>query len=500
MQYGVVEEFVSSACENVPGLLTLRHQGKLVLGLRARLILELCLKQPDVDVIAPHLERIRVPAPLLSGSAVKKDMKIQRTVESFHFFVQMLLSSEAEREHFFKEQFPTDYGPRFDQELEKLLWEFLIRLDQLLPVPNLAQTVSWLCDAPPVLEECAQAATQPQLLKILLQHQACLGHLESAASLPPNMGDSILTSLSLPPSGKVPSDQSAAEQTNCSRPGATTPLVTPVISNGDVPARKQTSQGGEKSNSKDSADDQRDPNAKFTLVKQKPKPVGVSSSNESRGRKRKLTDTEDRDSEEDVISGGKSINGNPEAKEKSQTLPNNGYNSELLNRHISKLGIKKLHLPEDPSICSVFASCLSSNPRVIIRKLPVSSASVGLSGGGVKSFYKEQQKKKSSTWKQTSGCQTPESPGKDDKENQPVLSSGSSSSSQQGTPAETVSLSGDDYVADSEDEASKNFKGRLFMKRYYKTKHGTFVPTLREFWKPGTTRPDLLSAGSKPRR
>lgn len=34
-----------------------------------------------------------------------------------------------------------DYGPKFDQELEKLLWEFLIRLDQLLPVPNLAQVV-----------------------------------------------------------------------------------------------------------------------------------------------------------------------------------------------------------------------------------------------------------------------------------------------------------------------------------------------------------------------
>lgn len=35
-----------------------------------------------------------------------------------------------------------DYGPEFDQELEKLLWEFLIRLDQLLPVPNLAQVGS----------------------------------------------------------------------------------------------------------------------------------------------------------------------------------------------------------------------------------------------------------------------------------------------------------------------------------------------------------------------
>lgn len=37
-----------------------------------------------------------------------------------------------------------DYGPKFDRELEKLLWEFLIRLDQLLPVPNLAQALSTL--------------------------------------------------------------------------------------------------------------------------------------------------------------------------------------------------------------------------------------------------------------------------------------------------------------------------------------------------------------------
>lgn len=36
LQYGVVEEFVTSACETVPGLLTVRHQGKLALGLRGR--------------------------------------------------------------------------------------------------------------------------------------------------------------------------------------------------------------------------------------------------------------------------------------------------------------------------------------------------------------------------------------------------------------------------------------------------------------------------------
>lgn len=36
MQYATVEEFVTSACETVPGLLTVRHQGKLALGLRGR--------------------------------------------------------------------------------------------------------------------------------------------------------------------------------------------------------------------------------------------------------------------------------------------------------------------------------------------------------------------------------------------------------------------------------------------------------------------------------
>ncbi|MEQ2199482.1 hypothetical protein XENOCAPTIV_030353 [Xenoophorus captivus] len=266
MQYGVVEEFVTSACETVPGLLTLRHQGKLALGLRAR--------------------------------------------------------------------FPIDYGPKFDQELEKLLWEFLIRLDQLLPVPNLAQvgirthicpvvlvyiyvgvkmiclqTVSWLSDAPPVLEECAQAATQPQLLKILLQHQTCLGHLESAES------------------------------------------------------------GSEEEE------------------------ISENASGEKRiNRNQRISETEE---------------------DGSRTVQNSGCNRGLLNSYISKLGFEKLHLPEDPSLCSVFASCLSSSPRVVIQKLSVSSASTRLSGGGGKSFYKEQQKQKR---KSSTGKQTPESPGLDDKE------------------------------------------------------------------------------------
>uniref|UniRef100_A0A8C9ZIY0 TERF1-interacting nuclear factor 2 N-terminal domain-containing protein n=1 Tax=Sander lucioperca TaxID=283035 RepID=A0A8C9ZIY0_SANLU len=39
MQYGVVEEFVTSACETVPGLLTVRHQGSVLLLLCHPLLL-----------------------------------------------------------------------------------------------------------------------------------------------------------------------------------------------------------------------------------------------------------------------------------------------------------------------------------------------------------------------------------------------------------------------------------------------------------------------------
>lgn len=237
------------------------------------------------------------------------------------------------------------------------------------------------------------------------------------------MGDSILASLSLPPSGKVPSNHPegfATERTNCSKPAATTPFITPVfglMSNDNVPAmvsaRKKALQGEEVSSSKGATGGKQDPSTKFTLVKQKP--VGLDRSeerldedrrmlNQGGGRKRKQPERE-----EEVIF----------EEEESQTLQNKSCNRELLNCYMNKLGIKKLHLPEDPSLRSVFASCLSSNPRVVIQKLSVSSASANSSGGGGgggNSFYKEKQARKSSTWKQTSGCQTPESPGLDNKE------------------------------------------------------------------------------------
>ncbi|XP_034412606.1 uncharacterized protein tinf2 [Cyclopterus lumpus] len=515
MQYGVVEEVVTSACETVPGLLTVRHQGKLALGLRGRLILELCCTQPDEEVIAPHLQRMHAPAAMsLSSATVKRDVKIIRTVESFHSLVHTLLKDPTVREHFFKEEFPVDYGQKFDQELEKLLWEFLIRLDQLLPVPNLAQTVSWLSDAPTVLEECAQAATQPQLLKILLEHQTCLGHLEAAASLPPNMGDSILASLSLPPSGRIPSngptgakrpgvDQSSGTQTRDK-----TAFITPVIgliSNEDVPFMIRT---------KDATNEHLHPkeNLKYTVVKERQNPKDGeeqvegerTESKRSSGTKRKQPDEgecDDDDEEEEVFDmtgsrkkGMRSLSGVSIVKQERGEEGGGAAKKEALETCMTRLGVKTLHLPEDPSVRSIFVSCLRSQPRVMIEGMTLTN------GGGGKSLCvrRETRRRKSPVKAATQIQSQPQRPdldvpGLDDKENLPVLPSISSSPSHQRRNTGDA----DDYVADSEDEATKNFKVRLFMKRYYKTKHGTYVPTLREYWKPGMTRRDTTSAGSK---
>ncbi|XP_066537549.1 TERF1-interacting nuclear factor 2 isoform X2 [Hoplias malabaricus] len=202
MHFGKLEEFVTSVSDTVPGLLTYRHLAKLTVGLRARLILEqLRVSQsPNAELILPQLERMCVPIP---PKGKRKDQKVEMAVKHFHNFVHTLLKNTAARRRFFLEEFDAQYGPEYDTALEKLLWEFLTRLDQLLPVPDLAQTVSWLSAAPAVLEECAQSVSQPQLLRTLLQHEKCLGHMDSAASVPSTTGDSILSSLSLPPSGKV---------------------------------------------------------------------------------------------------------------------------------------------------------------------------------------------------------------------------------------------------------------------------------------------------------
>uniref|UniRef100_A0A8C7UU26 TERF1-interacting nuclear factor 2 N-terminal domain-containing protein n=1 Tax=Oncorhynchus mykiss TaxID=8022 RepID=A0A8C7UU26_ONCMY len=180
MDYGMLEEFVTMVTEMVPELLNHSQRAQLILGLRARLVLELCSSKPitDLQTIQPHLDRIQTLTPLWGTQAT--DAEVGLSESNFLGLVQTLLKDPDEREHFFQDVFPVEFGPSYDDAIQKLVWQFLSRLEKLLPASSL------LSNVPSVLEECVESVSHPQELKTLLQYHRDLGLLDNnALCLPP---------------------------------------------------------------------------------------------------------------------------------------------------------------------------------------------------------------------------------------------------------------------------------------------------------------------------
>uniref|UniRef100_A0A3Q2NZS4 Zinc finger protein 865 n=1 Tax=Fundulus heteroclitus TaxID=8078 RepID=A0A3Q2NZS4_FUNHE len=195
--YWKVQEFVCMVTEAVPGLINQRQRAQLLLGLRARLILELCKGSPlevKTQEIQSYLER-------LPASSANTDVKVKTTESTFIALVQSLLKDPAERAYFFQEVFPAEYGQQFDAALQVLLWELLSKLEKLLPVPDLKQTTAWFIAAPPVLDECVQWPSEE--LSSVFQHYKSLGLLKTAYGPCSAIGSCIMSALSVPPSQKT---------------------------------------------------------------------------------------------------------------------------------------------------------------------------------------------------------------------------------------------------------------------------------------------------------
>ncbi|KAM9705815.1 uncharacterized protein ACNS7B_001886 isoform 2-T3 [Menidia menidia] len=176
LHYEKLDEFVTMVTATVPDLLSPKQRGKLLLRLRAKIILELCRSEETANAVyvQPHLERIR---PLgYSGSG---DAEVDAEEAIFVELIQTLLNDPAEKEHFYQEVFPAEYGLSYDSDMQLLVWEFLSKLERLLPVPDLAQAVSWLTSGPSVLMECLQALSSPDDLRSLLQHHKSLESLKA---------------------------------------------------------------------------------------------------------------------------------------------------------------------------------------------------------------------------------------------------------------------------------------------------------------------------------
>uniref|UniRef100_A0A096MFR5 C2H2-type domain-containing protein n=1 Tax=Poecilia formosa TaxID=48698 RepID=A0A096MFR5_POEFO len=138
VQYEKLLDFIDLATEIVPELLSPSQKGQLVLGLRARFVLELCRGNgvANIKTIQGHLDKIHTCCLELSTS------EHMTSYSNFASLVQNILNVPLEKELFFQEVFPDHYGLAFNQRIQQLVSLLLSRLEQLLPIPDLQQFVS----------------------------------------------------------------------------------------------------------------------------------------------------------------------------------------------------------------------------------------------------------------------------------------------------------------------------------------------------------------------
>ncbi|KAK7904415.1 hypothetical protein WMY93_017022 [Mugilogobius chulae] len=170
--YWKVSDFVSFVMESVPELLLFKHWTQLILGLRAQFILELCEKGEGEKLIQSHLEKIKTqPSTQLREASDEK-----KVVSDFAELIHTFLVESQDKQTFFQEVWSEESRALFNSDLQMLFWEFLCRFNQLLPTPELDQTISWLGESC-VFEDFVQSLSEPTHMKDLLQHHKHLGHL-----------------------------------------------------------------------------------------------------------------------------------------------------------------------------------------------------------------------------------------------------------------------------------------------------------------------------------
>ncbi|XP_076001254.1 uncharacterized protein LOC142994351 isoform X1 [Genypterus blacodes] len=170
MNYGVLEEFVTTVLDSVPELLTYTERVQLVMGLRARVVLELCRSNEfaSPETIQPHIARMNN----YITQQCKEDCisEVKTSVANFFHLVHTLVHDPCQRDAFYQKVFLSVFGPKYDSALQALMRKFLFSLQKLIPVPNLDQTADWLGLAPSVLNECVEFVNQPEPLNTLIQH------------------------------------------------------------------------------------------------------------------------------------------------------------------------------------------------------------------------------------------------------------------------------------------------------------------------------------------
>ncbi|XP_071973412.1 TERF1-interacting nuclear factor 2 [Engystomops pustulosus] len=131
--FGKILEFLELTHNQVPGLLCYMHHAKLSTGLRGKIVLQMIEeKQPLLDILTAL--NYHFPAVLPDDEAVaqRKALKVRHCKIHFRKLVLRMIRDEAFRKNYVKNTLHLEYGDKYMAVLEKLLWEFLCRLQTVL--------------------------------------------------------------------------------------------------------------------------------------------------------------------------------------------------------------------------------------------------------------------------------------------------------------------------------------------------------------------------------
>lgn len=194
--FGLLEDFVGAVLQTVPELLPRTERAQLLVGLRAKVVLELCRSDDfaSPQAIQPHLSRLNTYVTNQDKETSGSEVKV--SVTNFLKLVHTLVDDRCQRDIFYQKIFPTVFGPKYDSALQALMRKFLLNLQKLLPVPNLEQTSLWLSLSPSILKECVDFMNQPEPLNTLIQHHKQHGHKVPQAALSSSGDNCILSCLS----------------------------------------------------------------------------------------------------------------------------------------------------------------------------------------------------------------------------------------------------------------------------------------------------------------
>ncbi|XP_053365051.1 zinc finger protein 3 homolog isoform X2 [Clarias gariepinus] len=118
--------------------------------------------------------------------------------------IQNILEDTVKRESFRQNVLPVEYGSGYDAILQSLAWEFLTRVDELLPVPNLKETASWLCGGLSAMDDIVQPLSDPVEIRDVLQHFKTKRHKK--------INEAILSSASIQQESALPASSIAQEK------------------------------------------------------------------------------------------------------------------------------------------------------------------------------------------------------------------------------------------------------------------------------------------------